>query len=111
MNAREVIMRKHAFGRIVFVCALLTFIVSSPPFLLGAERKYGGTLRIGVRAQQESNIDVRYPHTIPMVPATELLYDRLFTWGDKGLESLIPAIAQGYQTRDNRVWTINLRKD
>ncbi len=75
-----------------------------------AEPKYGGTLRIGVRVAQENAIDARHLLTLTSIPTQDLIYDRLFTWGPKGLESMVPGLAMSYQTKDNKVWTINLRK-
>ncbi len=79
-------------------------------FTFAAEPKYGGTLRIGTRLAQENSIDARQPQTIPTVPGTEMIYDRLFTWGEKGYEGLIPGLALNYQTKDNVVWIVSLRK-
>ncbi len=103
-------MGKERKPKSLFLALVLTGCLM---FLAGiafaAEPKYGGTLRIGTRLAQENSIDARQPQTIPTVPGTEMIYDRLFTWGEKGYESLIPGLALNYQTKDNIVWTVSLR--
>jgi len=99
--------RKSGWVLLTLVVALCVATITT--FTWAAEPKPGGTLRIGVRVQQELNMDVRYLHTVTTVPAADMVYDRLFNWGDKGFAGLIPNIATGYETKDNRVWTIKLR--
>jgi len=103
-------MKKHAPRNMVLVCALFLCTVPLLSSALAAEPKYGGTLRIGVRVAQETSIDARYLTTTTSIPTLEIIYDRLYTWGEKGFDSLIPNLATSYQTKDNKVWTINLRK-
>ena len=104
-------MRRIRKSTTAFVTLLLTVclvvLVSSA---FAAEPRYGGTLRIGVRVAQESAIDARYLLTLTGTPSQELIYDRLFNWGPKGFESMVPALATSYQTKDNKVWTIKLRQ-
>jgi peptide/nickel transport system substrate-binding protein len=100
--------RKSGWVLLTLVVALCVAAITT--FTFAAEPKAGGTLRIGVRVQQELNMDVRYLHTVTTVPAADMVYDRLFNWGEKGFASLVPNIATGYETKDNRVWIIKLRK-
>jgi len=104
-------MKKGKKSTTVLVTALLTgCIMLLASSIFAAEPRYGGTLRIGTRVAQESAIDARYLLTITSIPSQELVYDRLFTWGEKGFENLTPGLATGYETKDNKVWTITLRK-
>src|SRR4030067_251097 len=105
------VMEKGRKLKTVFVTILLTVcIMVLAPFTFAAESKYGGTLRIGVRQPQENNLDARHLQTVAAAAGAEMIYDRLFAWGEKGFESTIPALALSYQTKDNKVWTIKLRK-
>ena len=103
-------MRKHTFSKTLLVCSLFLCATLLAPTIQAAEPRYGGTLRIGVRVQQESHIDPRYPLTIGQIPGTDLIFDRLFTWGEKGFGNLIPGLALSSQTKDSKVWTVKLRK-
>ena len=103
-------MRKRDLGKIVLFCALFLLTLDLFSSVKSAEPKYGGTLRIGVRVAQESALDARYPLTLTSIPTQELVYDRLLTWGEKGFENMIPGLATGYETRDNKTWIIKLRR-
>jgi ABC-type transport system substrate-binding protein len=104
-------MRNRNKSAIIFVTLLaVVCVLCLSAFAFAAEPKSGGTLRIGVRVAQENAIDARYLLTLTSIPTQELIYDRLFGWGPKGFESMIPGLATSYQTKDNKVWTINLRK-
>ncbi len=74
------------------------------------EPRYGGTLRIGVRIPQFNRLDARQLTTETMVPSATMIYDYLFNWGENGLESMVPCLATSYETQDNKVWIIRLRK-
>jgi ABC-type transport system substrate-binding protein len=104
-------MRKTEVSMTAFVASLLTvclaLLASSTS---AAEPRYGGTLRIGTRVAQETAIDARYLLTLTGTPSQELVYDRFYNWGPKGFESMVPALATSYQTKDNKVWTIKLRQ-
>ncbi len=95
-------------GIVALLLTVCFMVLASSTF--AAEPKYGGTLRIGVRMAQESAIDARYLLTLTSTPSQDLIYDRLFNWGPKGFESMVPALATSYQTKDNKVWTIKLRQ-
>jgi peptide/nickel transport system substrate-binding protein len=103
-------MKKSILNGMALFCTLLLCVTLLASSLQAAEPKYGGTLRIGVRAAQESVMDVRYLHTVTMTPGAEMVYDRLYTWGEKGFETLIPNLVTNFQTKDNKVWTLTLRK-
>jgi ABC-type transport system substrate-binding protein len=104
-------MRMTRICIVAVVTLMLSVWVIGPSCTCAAQGKQGGTLRIGVRVPQEAGgTDARYIVTTTSYPVHEMLYDRLYTWGEKGFESLIPNLATGYQTKDNKVWTINLRK-
>src|SRR5512139_900521 len=109
MKGGTVMKRGHKSGWILVTLIVALCVATIATVTWAAEPKPGGTLRIGVRVQQELNMDVRYLHTVTTVPAADMVYDRLFNWGDKGFAGLIPNIATGYETKDNRVWTIKLR--
>jgi ABC-type transport system substrate-binding protein len=102
--------RKKGWIMIAAVLCGAAFMASVTTPVFAAEPKYGGTLRIGVRVAQESAIDARYLLTLTSTPSQDMIYDRLYNWGPKGFESMIPSLALSYQTKDNKVWTINLRK-
>ena len=89
------------------VCCLFVFL---GPVVSADEGKYGGTLRLGVRVPVYNRLDFRNLFTPAAIPAEGLIYDRLFTWGPDGFDKLIPALATSYETKDNKVWTIHLRK-
>lgn len=98
--------RRRIFtGCLLIVCIFFLFSVS-----FGAGPRYGGTLRIGVRVPQFTRLDARYLTTETMIPSAVMIYDYLFNWGPGGYKSLIPQLATGYETEDNRVWIIHLRK-
>lgn len=104
-------MKKDRMLKTTFVTLLLTVCIMGPAsFTFAAEPKYGGTLRIGVRQPQEVNLDARHLQTSAASVGSEIIYDRLFGWGEKGYESLIPGLAIGHETKDNKVWIIKLRK-
>jgi ABC-type transport system substrate-binding protein len=89
----------------IFIGVFFAFSTS-----LAAEPKYGGTLKIGVRVPQYNRLDGRQLTVITMVPSYGMVYDPLFAWGKDGYDSLTPALATKYETKDNKVWTIHLRK-
>jgi len=104
-------MIKPGFSRGSFSISsflILVFLFSSLAF--AADPKSGGTLRIGVRVQQENELDARRLTTEGMIPSAQMIYDPLFTWGNKGYESLIPGLATKVETKDNKVWIFHLRK-
>ena len=92
---------------ILLVSASLVF-VSSMAFAAGG--KYGGTLRIGVKIPQFGRLDARYGTLEGMSPVTGMIYDCLFNWGPDGYKSMVPQLATSYETKDNKVWIIHLRK-
>jgi len=93
--------------------SLLTFCLLSLIFITSIssaeEPKYGGTLRIGVFIPQD-RLDVRDLTIAGFVPSASMIYDPLFGWGEKGFESLIPALATEYETDDYKTWIFHLRK-
>lgn len=92
--------------------ALLAVLCFSflPVAAFAAGPRYGGTLRIGARIPQFNRLDVRHPTTPSMVPTFNLIYERLFDWEKEGYNNLIPRLATGYETKDNKEWIIRLRK-
>jgi peptide/nickel transport system substrate-binding protein len=92
----------------VFSMFLCVILLSS--FAFAGDAKYGGILKIGVRSPQYNRLDARYLTTVNQVPTAEMIYDRLFTWGEQGYGGLVPNIATGYETKDNKVWVIRLRE-
>lgn len=103
-------MRKQNFWRIflAFSVSVCIFLFSS--FAFAGEPKYGGTLRIGTRVPQFNRLDALQLTTETMVPSATMIYDYLFNWGERGLESMTPALATSYETKDNKVWIFHLRK-
>lgn len=89
-----------------FLCVLLATGTGS---LSAAEPRYGGTLRIGVFVPPD-RLDARNLTIPALVPSAFMVYDSLFTWGEKGFETLVPALATSYETKDYKVWTFRLRK-
>jgi ABC-type transport system substrate-binding protein len=93
-----------------FLCIVCVFVAFATTAALAAEQpKYGGTLRIGVFVPQD-RLDVRDLSIPALIPASTMIYDPLFGWGEKGFENLIPALATKYETNDDKVWTFHLRK-
>ena len=93
-----------------FLCTVCLLAVLAVTGALAAEQpKYGGTLRIGTFIPQD-RLDVRDLSIPALVHASTMIYDPLFAWGKKGFEELIPALATKYETKDNKVWTFQLRK-
>lgn len=101
--------KKTIFLSIVSSMAALSLVIL-PLTTWASGPKYGGTLRIGTRIPQFNRLDVRQMTTPSMVPATELIYERLFNWGKDGFKTLIPCLATSYETKDNKTWIIHLRK-
>jgi peptide/nickel transport system substrate-binding protein len=99
----------RAAALINLICFLGLLSVLSAAAAEQPTPKYGGTLRIGVFVPQD-RLDARNMTIPALVPAATMIYDSLFTWGEKGFESLIPALATGFETKDNKVWTFRLRK-
>ena len=93
---------------VVFFVAMSVMLVFSSALASGG--KYGGILRIGTRVPQFHRMDIRYTTLETMAPAAHMIYDRLFNWGPEGYEGLVPALATGYETKDNKVWIFHLRK-
>ena len=104
MNKKRAHRTKY-FSCIVWIIFFLSITVVSA----AEEPKYGGTLRIGVFIPQD-RLDARYLSIPALVPASTMIYDPLFAWGEKGYEYLIPALATDYETKDYKVWTFRLRK-
>ncbi len=102
---KKILSRPVTF--LFLICCLFVFL---GPVAFADEPKYGGTLRIGVRVPVFNRLDFRNLFTPAAIPAEGLIYDRLFTWGPEGFEKMIPALATGYETNDNKVWIIHLRK-
>jgi ABC-type transport system substrate-binding protein len=92
----------------LFLSVIWLILLSSLAF--AAEPNPGGTLRIGVRVQQDGDLDARRLTTEGMIPSAQMIYDPLLTWGDKGYASLIPGLATKVETKDNKVWVFHLRK-
>ncbi|MBW1997633.1 MAG: ABC transporter substrate-binding protein [Deltaproteobacteria bacterium] len=103
-------MKRHSKITLVMcvIVALSALCLSS--VALAGGPKYGGTLRIGLRMPQFHRMDVRYTTLETMVPAMGMIYDRLFNWGPDGFKSLSPALATRYETKDNKIWILHLRK-
>lgn len=101
-------MKKSAIMLVVISVFLFSVLFSLPSF--SAEPKYGGTLRIGTRMAQHHRMDIRNPTLETMAPANGMIYDRFFNWGPNGYASLSPALATGYETKDNKTWILHLRK-
>ncbi|MBW2029211.1 MAG: ABC transporter substrate-binding protein, partial [Deltaproteobacteria bacterium] len=103
-------MKKRCLASMFVVVSMLLFLALSFSLCFSGEPKSGGTLRIGTRMAQYNKMDARYLTTDTMVPITSMIYDPLFAYGEKGLREIVPALATGIQTEDNRVWTIHLRR-
>jgi peptide/nickel transport system substrate-binding protein len=104
-------MRTHNVGRLALILiACLALNLFSSLAAVADEPKYGGTLRVGIRFPQYHRMDVRYTTLETNAPAVGMIYDRLFSWGPDGYESLSPALATSYETVDNKVWIVHLRE-
>ncbi|MBW2303445.1 MAG: ABC transporter substrate-binding protein [Deltaproteobacteria bacterium] len=90
------------------VCILVCFILFPPAAHAGP--KYGGTLRIAVRIPQYNRLDGLQLTTEGMVPSATMIYEGLYVPGRKGGAFPVPALATGYETKDNKVWIFHLRK-
>lgn len=101
-------MKKSGLMYIVILAFL--FSVLFPVAAFAAEPKYGGTLKIGARFPQFHRMDIRNPTLETMAPANGMIYDRFFNWGPDGYDSLSPALATSYETKDNKTWILHLRK-
>ena len=93
---------------LMLVVGLLAFTLL-PSLSIADNPKSGGTLRIGVFIPQD-RLDVRDLMIPALVPASTMIYDPLFGWGENGYENLIPALATEYETKDYKSWTFRLRK-
>ena len=104
-------MRKGIFPNMillissVFLCIVILFSVG-----FAGEPKYGGTLVIGTRIPQYNRLDVRQLSSVSQVPTSDLIYNRLFSWGKGTYDTLVPALAIRYETQDSKVWIIHLRQ-
>ena len=95
--------------RYLFCILFLTVLLGSTITLAGEQPKYGGTLRVGL-FNPPDKLDARDMGIPALNPAAWMIYDGLFSWGKKGYEDLVPALATSYETKDNKIWTIRLRK-
>ncbi len=100
--------KKGGRWAVILFASLFGTLFSSPA--LADEAKVGGTLRIGIRFPQYHRMDIRYTTLETNAPAIGMIYDRLFNWGPDGYKSLSPALATSFETKDNKVWTVHLRK-
>ncbi len=103
-------MKKQEVGRLAAIALVCMSIIAFSSLELAGQPKYGGTLRIGIRFPQYHRMDVRYSTLETNAPAVGMIYDRLLSWGPDGYQSLSPALATSYETEDNKVWIIHLRK-
>lgn len=98
-------------SRPFFIFLLVIFAVFLfTSFAWAAGPKYGGTLKVGIRMPQFNRLDPRYNTLESFAPASGMIYDCLFNWGADGFEGLVPQLATSYETKDNKVWVVNLRK-
>ena len=95
--------------RYLFCILFLTVLLGSTITLAAEQPKYGGTLRVGL-FNPPDKLDARDMGIPALNPAAWMIYDGLFSWGKKGYEDLVPAFATSYETKDNKIWTIRLRK-
>ncbi len=99
--------------KITISCLIVTSLLS---YLFSEEGKaqdkgkYGGALKIGVTVPQYDKIDVRYATSKSIGPSFNMIYETLFGWGKGGFSDLRPVLASGYETKDNKVWIIYLKK-
>jgi peptide/nickel transport system substrate-binding protein len=107
---RNLMFRTFKFGRFAMILLVSASLVFVSSMAFAAEGKYGGTLRIGVKIPQFGRLDARYGTLEGMSPVTGMIYDCLFNWGPDGYKSMVPQLATSYETKDNKVWTIKLRK-
>lgn len=97
-------------GRFIIILLVSASIIFISSMALAAGGKYGGTLRIGVAIPQSGRLDARYGTLEGMSPVTGMIYDCLFNWGSEGYKDMVPQLATSYETKDNKVWIIHLRK-
>jgi len=98
-------LRRILAVTLAIVCLFLFSSLS-----LANEPKQGGTLRIAVRMPQYHRLDPRNNTLETMAPASGMIYDCLFNWGPDGYKNMVPQLATSYETKDNKVWIIHLRK-
>ena len=98
-------LRRILAVTLAIVCLFLFSSLS-----LASEPKQGGTLRIAVRMPQYHRLDPRNNTLETMAPASGMIYDCLFNWGPDGYKNMVPQLATSYETKDNKVWIIHLRK-
>jgi peptide/nickel transport system substrate-binding protein len=103
-------MRRRLFQYSLVVFWVNVMIVSVFSFAFAGEPRYGGTLRIGVYARQDTKLDPRYTSVSAYFPAPYMIHDGILEWGKKGFKEAAPKLAISWETEDNKVWVFHLRK-
>ncbi|MBW2029461.1 MAG: ABC transporter substrate-binding protein [Deltaproteobacteria bacterium] len=103
-------MSRQKSTRLIACLSVSMFLVLVTSLSFAEKPRFGGTLRIGARLPQFHRLDPRYNTLETMAPASGMIYDCLFNWGPEGYKGLVPQLATDYETTDNKVWIVHLRK-